>query len=159
MGIAGWGRGQGVLSLGMSLLWEGRCMCVVTSGNVSWSVTHRPCHPLWAARYEDWFITLYNVLYSSLPVLLMGLLGQVGSRCRQVCLHRLAFACIKAHISVSFLGFTSFWVSLLCFCCQATTIVLLVYRKEKICAWIESLTSLLSSFWTLRVFLVRYLTI
>uniref|UniRef100_A0A2K6RVJ3 Phospholipid-transporting ATPase n=1 Tax=Rhinopithecus roxellana TaxID=61622 RepID=A0A2K6RVJ3_RHIRO len=26
--------------------------------------------------YEDWFITLYNVLYSSLPVLLMGLLDQ-----------------------------------------------------------------------------------
>ncbi|XP_061256289.1 phospholipid-transporting ATPase IC isoform X1 [Bos javanicus] len=26
--------------------------------------------------YEDWFITLYNVLYSSLPVLLMGLLNQ-----------------------------------------------------------------------------------
>lgn len=30
--------------------------------------------------YEDWFITLYNVLYSSLPVLLMGLLDQVGAR-------------------------------------------------------------------------------
>ena len=30
--------------------------------------------------YEDWFITLYNVLYSSLPVLLMGLLDQVGPR-------------------------------------------------------------------------------
>lgn len=29
--------------------------------------------------YEDWFITLYNVLYSSLPVLLMGLLDQVGA--------------------------------------------------------------------------------
>ncbi|KAM9225592.1 phospholipid-transporting ATPase IC [Dugong dugon] len=28
------------------------------------------------AAYEDWFITLYNVLYSSLPVLLMGLLDQ-----------------------------------------------------------------------------------
>ncbi|XP_058026472.1 phospholipid-transporting ATPase IC isoform X2 [Ahaetulla prasina] len=26
--------------------------------------------------YEDWFITLYNVLYSSLPVLLVGLLDQ-----------------------------------------------------------------------------------
>ncbi|XP_054174659.1 phospholipid-transporting ATPase IC isoform X2 [Homo sapiens] len=26
--------------------------------------------------YEDWFITLYNVLYTSLPVLLMGLLDQ-----------------------------------------------------------------------------------
>ncbi|XP_063087633.1 phospholipid-transporting ATPase IC isoform X2 [Cavia porcellus] len=26
--------------------------------------------------YEDWFITLYNVVYSSLPVLLMGLLDQ-----------------------------------------------------------------------------------
>ncbi|XP_072808252.1 phospholipid-transporting ATPase IC isoform X2 [Vicugna pacos] len=26
--------------------------------------------------YEDWFITLYNLLYSSLPVLLMGLLDQ-----------------------------------------------------------------------------------
>ncbi|XP_022440111.1 phospholipid-transporting ATPase IC isoform X1 [Monodon monoceros] len=26
--------------------------------------------------YEDWFITLYNVIYSSLPVLLMGLLDQ-----------------------------------------------------------------------------------
>ncbi|NXF97468.1 AT8B1 ATPase, partial [Eubucco bourcierii] len=29
--------------------------------------------------YEDWFITLYNVLYSSLPVLLVGLLDQVTS--------------------------------------------------------------------------------
>ncbi|RMB92545.1 hypothetical protein DUI87_31045 [Hirundo rustica rustica] len=28
------------------------------------------------AAYEDWFITLYNVLYSSLPVLLVGLLDQ-----------------------------------------------------------------------------------
>ncbi|KAM6328423.1 phospholipid-transporting ATPase IC [Alca torda] len=28
--------------------------------------------------YEDWFITLYNVLYSSLPVLLVGLLDQIG---------------------------------------------------------------------------------
>ncbi|KAH0627846.1 hypothetical protein JD844_008353 [Phrynosoma platyrhinos] len=28
--------------------------------------------------YEDWFITLYNVLYSSLPVLLVGLLDQMG---------------------------------------------------------------------------------
>ena len=27
--------------------------------------------------YEDWFITLYNVCYSSLPVLLVGLLDQV----------------------------------------------------------------------------------
>lgn len=33
--------------------------------------------------YEDWFITLYNVLYSSLPVLLMGLLDQVGGLCWQ----------------------------------------------------------------------------
>lgn len=31
--------------------------------------------------YEDWFITLYNVLYSSLPVLLMGLLDQVRALC------------------------------------------------------------------------------
>ncbi|XP_052526013.1 phospholipid-transporting ATPase IC isoform X3 [Tympanuchus pallidicinctus] len=28
--------------------------------------------------YEDWFITLYNVLYSSLPVLLVGLFDQIG---------------------------------------------------------------------------------
>ena len=28
--------------------------------------------------YEDWFITLYNVMYSSLPVLLVGLLDQVS---------------------------------------------------------------------------------
>ncbi|KAM9367416.1 phospholipid-transporting ATPase IC [Phaethornis superciliosus] len=28
--------------------------------------------------YEDWFITLFNVLYSSLPVLLVGLLDQIG---------------------------------------------------------------------------------
>ncbi|NXU65609.1 AT8B1 ATPase, partial [Horornis vulcanius] len=28
------------------------------------------------AAYEDWFITVYNVLYSSLPVLLVGLLDQ-----------------------------------------------------------------------------------
>lgn len=27
--------------------------------------------------YEDWFITLYNLCYSSLPVLLVGLLDQV----------------------------------------------------------------------------------
>lgn len=27
--------------------------------------------------YEDWFITLYNLAYSSLPVLLVGLLDQV----------------------------------------------------------------------------------
>lgn len=27
--------------------------------------------------FEDWFITLYNLVYSSLPVLLVGLLDQV----------------------------------------------------------------------------------
>lgn len=29
--------------------------------------------------YEDWFITLYNLCYSSLPVLLVGLLDQVNT--------------------------------------------------------------------------------
>lgn len=31
--------------------------------------------------YEDWFITLYNLCYSSLPVLLVGLLDQVKTNC------------------------------------------------------------------------------
>lgn len=31
--------------------------------------------------YEDWFITLYNLCYSSLPVLLVGLLDQVSGLC------------------------------------------------------------------------------
>eukprot|EP00069_Balaena_mysticetus_P011195 bmy_07077T0 len=34
--------------------------------------------------YEDWFITLYNVLYSSLPVLLMGLLDQIQKHRKQL---------------------------------------------------------------------------
>lgn len=36
--------------------------------------------PLLQTAYEDWFITLYNVLYSSLPVLLVGLLDQVSQQ-------------------------------------------------------------------------------
>lgn len=45
-----------------------------------WPHRHRqPLKPLpfLQTTYEDWFITLYNVLYSSLPVLLVGLLDQV----------------------------------------------------------------------------------
>lgn len=34
--------------------------------------------PVLQTAYEDWFITVYNVLYSSLPVLLVGLLDQVS---------------------------------------------------------------------------------
>lgn len=41
--------------------------------------------------YEDWFITLYNLCYSSLPVLLVGLLDQVKTNCvlvgQQNCVH------------------------------------------------------------------------
>lgn len=34
--------------------------------------------PVLQTAYEDWFITVYNVLYSSLPVLLVGLFDQVS---------------------------------------------------------------------------------
>lgn len=37
--------------------------------------------PLLQTAYEDWFITLYNVLYSTLPILLVGLFDQVSPHC------------------------------------------------------------------------------
>ena len=103
--------------------------------------------------YEDWFITLYNVLYSSLPVLLMGLLDQVGPRADRGALHRLS-TCITAHVLMSSLGFHFFlsepyYISavrqqLLCFW---------FYSKKRrfLCVgWIHQKESLLSSFWMLR---------
>lgn len=60
---------------------EKECMCIDQASSRSWFVTQTLTSPQTA--YEDWFITLYNVLYSSLPVLLMGLLDQVGPSCSQ----------------------------------------------------------------------------
>lgn len=45
--------------------------------------------------YENWFITLYNLCYSSLPVLLVGLLDQV----------RTGFVVEKSFIGMCITGF------------------------------------------------------
>lgn len=53
----------------------------------------------WQTAYEDWFITLYNLAYSSLPVLLVGLLDQVrngivmnAQHLKDFCFSRVLFA-------------------------------------------------------------------
>ncbi|XP_067839979.1 phospholipid-transporting ATPase IC isoform X2 [Heptranchias perlo] len=59
--------------------------------------------------YEDWFITLYNVLYSSLPVLVVGVLDQDVS-------DKLSLRFPKLYIpgqKDSFFNFKTFFVSLL----------------------------------------------
>lgn len=106
--------------------------------------------------YEDWFITLYNVLYSSLPVLLMGLLDQVGASYWQG--HCWADCACSRMKSGDFRAF--FWLSIW----ENAIIILLSANKSNCCAscfivkkkkrgflylpWIHWQKSL-SSFWTL----------
>ncbi|KAJ8402123.1 hypothetical protein AAFF_G00373580 [Aldrovandia affinis] len=58
--------------------------------------------------YEDWFITLYNVCYSSLPVLLVGLLDQDVS-------DKLSLRCPKLYLpgqQGAFFNYKNFFISL-----------------------------------------------
>lgn len=91
--------------------------------------------------YEDWFITLYNVLYSSLPVLLMGLLDQVGASCHRGTHGAPVWEVKSSYFNAFFSVFTSSWENPIIVllgstrvnCCASCIIV----TKEDFCAWVE----------------------
>lgn len=84
--------------------------CMLTRRAVGLGLWHSDSVISSQTAYEDWFITLYNVLYSSLPVLLMGLLDQVGALCNRDTSGQAGhlFEKLKANISTHSFGFHFF---------------------------------------------------